>query len=94
MTFSIMESNTLERMTDTGIPDNAKPIANPLAVLREEFDNWAILFDPATGNAFGLNPVGVLLRKGPGQVCSYQLKQYSKGPADAFRSPPCPSKTF
>jgi len=45
------------------MPDTAKPIANPLVVLREEFDNWAILFDPATGNAFGLNPVGVFVWK-------------------------------
>ncbi len=42
---------------------NEKPIANPLVVLREEFDDWAILFDPDTGNAFGLNPVGVYLWK-------------------------------
>lgn len=40
-----------------------KPIANPLVVLREEFDDWAILFDPDTGNAFGLNPTGVYLWK-------------------------------
>jgi SynChlorMet cassette protein ScmD len=42
---------------------NDKPIANPLVVLREEFDDWAILFDPDTGNAFGLNPTGVYLWK-------------------------------
>lgn len=35
--------------------------ANPEVVLREEFDDWAILFDPETGNAFGLNPLGVLV---------------------------------
>ena len=40
-----------------------KPIANPLIVLREEFDDWAILFDPETGRGFGLNPTGVLLWK-------------------------------
>ena len=40
-----------------------KPIANPLIVLREEFDDWAILFDPDTGNAFGLNPVSVFIYK-------------------------------
>jgi len=39
------------------------PLGNPLIVLREEFDDWAILFDPDTGNAFGLNPVGVFLWK-------------------------------
>ncbi|MCG6538190.1 MAG: SynChlorMet cassette protein ScmD [Syntrophales bacterium LBB04] len=38
-------------------------VANPLIVLREEFDNWAILFDPDTGNTFGLNPIGVLIWK-------------------------------
>ncbi|MHB8771636.1 MAG: SynChlorMet cassette protein ScmD [Syntrophales bacterium] len=38
-------------------------IANPLIVLREEFDDWAILFDPQTGNTFSLNPVGVLIWK-------------------------------
>jgi SynChlorMet cassette protein ScmD len=42
---------------------NEKPVANPLVVLREEFDDWAILFDPDTGNAFGLNPTGVLIWK-------------------------------
>lgn len=40
-----------------------KPRANPLVVLREEFDDWAILFDPDTGSAFGLNPVGVFVWK-------------------------------
>ena len=40
-----------------------KPIANPTIVLREEFDDWAILFDPDSGNAFGLNPTGVFIWK-------------------------------
>ena len=40
-----------------------KPIANPLVILREEFDDWAVLFDPDTGNAFGLNPTGVYVWK-------------------------------
>ena len=39
------------------------PIANPLLVLREEFDDWAILFDPDTGDGFGLNPVSVFIWK-------------------------------
>jgi len=43
--------------------DYSKPIANPLVVLREEFDDWAILFDPDSGNAFGLNPVSVFIWK-------------------------------
>ena len=40
-----------------------KPIANPLIVLREEFDDWAILFDPDTGDGFGLNPISVFIYK-------------------------------
>lgn len=36
-----------------------KPIANPMAVLREEFDDWAVLFNPETADAVGINPVGV-----------------------------------
>ena len=43
--------------------DARNPVANPLIVLREEFDDWAILFDPDTGNAFGLNPTGVFIWK-------------------------------
>jgi SynChlorMet cassette protein ScmD len=42
---------------------NDKPIANPLLVLREEFDDWAILFDPDTGDGFGLNPSSVFIFK-------------------------------
>lgn len=41
----------------------ANPTANPMIVLREEFDDWAILFDPDTGNAHGINPVGVFIWK-------------------------------
>lgn len=40
-----------------------KPIANPQAVLREEFDDWAVLFDPKTADAFGVNPIGVFIWK-------------------------------
>jgi SynChlorMet cassette protein ScmD len=42
---------------------NSKPVANPLLVLREEFDDWAVLFDPDTGDSFGLNPVSVFIWK-------------------------------
>ena len=40
---------------------NDMPVANPLLVLREEFDDFAVLFDPDTGNGFGLNPVSVFV---------------------------------
>ena len=38
-----------------------KPIASPFVRLREEFDDWAILFDCDTGHGFGLSPTGVYL---------------------------------
>ena len=43
--------------------DGKKPIANPLIVLREEFDDWAILFDHDSGEGHGLNPVSVFVWK-------------------------------
>lgn len=42
---------------------NNKPIANPLIILREEFDDWAVLFNPDTGKTYGINPVSVLIWK-------------------------------
>jgi SynChlorMet cassette protein ScmD len=44
-------------------PEERLLVANPMVVCREEFDNWAILFDPDTGKALGINPVGVLIWK-------------------------------
>ena len=40
-----------------------RPIANPIVVLREEFDDWAVLFNPETAYALGTNPVGVAVWK-------------------------------
>lgn len=40
-----------------------KITADPLIVLREEFDDWALLFNPDTGNTFALNPLGVFIWK-------------------------------
>lgn len=40
-----------------------KPIANPVVVLRQEFDDWAVLFNPDTADAVGVNPVGVAVWK-------------------------------
>jgi SynChlorMet cassette protein ScmD len=39
------------------------PTINPIAVLREEFDDWAVLFNPDTAEALGTNPVGVFIWK-------------------------------
>ena len=43
--------------------DSTLPIANRNVVLREEFDDWAVLFDPDSGNGFGINPVSVFIWK-------------------------------
>ena len=40
-----------------------KPVTNPVVVLREEFDDWAVLFNPDTAEAVGINPVGVVMWK-------------------------------
>ena len=43
-----------------------KPLANLFVILREEFDDWAILFNPDARPGFagfGLNPTGVYLWK-------------------------------
>ena len=40
-----------------------KPLAESRIRLREESDNWVILFDPDTGKARVLNPVGVFVWK-------------------------------
>jgi SynChlorMet cassette protein ScmD len=45
------------------VPKSDKPVANALVVLREEFDDWAVLFDPDTGSGFGINPIGVAIWK-------------------------------
>jgi SynChlorMet cassette protein ScmD len=50
-------------INDKNMSTAEKPIADPLLVLREEFDDWAILFDPDTGDSFGLNPVSVFIFK-------------------------------
>ena len=51
-----------------------KPITNPLVVLREEFDDWAVLFNPETADAVGINPVGVVIWKlMDGQRCVEEL---------------------
>ena len=38
-----------------------KPIVNPVVVLRKEFDDWAVLFNPDSAEAVGINPVGVAI---------------------------------
>ena len=43
--------------------DECSPVRNPVAELREEFDDWAVLFNPDTAQAVGINPVGVFVWK-------------------------------
>lgn len=43
--------------------ERGKPIVNSQVILREEFDDWAILFDPVTCTGYGLNPVSVFIWK-------------------------------
>jgi len=42
---------------------NNMPAVKSSMLLREEFDDWAILFYPDTGNCLGLNPVSVFIWK-------------------------------
>lgn len=39
------------------------PIANPMIVFREEYDDWAILFDPDSNETYGLNPTSAFVWK-------------------------------
>ena len=63
-----------------------KPIANPVVVLREEFDDWAILFNPDTADAVGINPVGISVwsqldgRHGLAEVVAALREQYAEVP--------------
>jgi len=43
--------------------ETSRPVANSFVALREEFDDWAILFNPDTADAVGINPVGVAVWK-------------------------------
>jgi SynChlorMet cassette protein ScmD len=48
------------------VENSKKPMANPYVILREEFDDWAVLFNPDADlghNGFGLNPTGVYIWK-------------------------------
>lgn len=51
------------KKNEKAVCEKEKPIANPMVVLREEFDDWAVLFDPDSGHGFGINPTGVFVWK-------------------------------
>ncbi|MDD4255300.1 MAG: SynChlorMet cassette protein ScmD [Methanofollis sp.] len=62
---------------------------NPRIVFREEFDDWAILFDPDTGEAYGLNPTGAYVWKlldgkhTQDEICEAVRQSYSDVPGGA-----------
>lgn len=47
----------------TAVESDKKITVNPSIVLREESDDWAVLYDPDTGRSFAVNPVSVLIWK-------------------------------
>ena len=67
-----------------------KPIANPIVVLREEFDDWAVLFNPDTAAAVGTNPVGVAVwkrmdgKRSLEEIVSEVRKSFEDAPDAAF----------
>jgi SynChlorMet cassette protein ScmD len=71
------------------MPNSQKPLINPVVVLREEFDDWAVLFNPDTAEAVGINPVGIAVWKqmdGRGTVDQIALKiqeQFAQVPGTA-----------
>ncbi len=48
---------------EAAVSDASTPLADPLIVLREESDDWAILFNPDTGEGFAIDPVAVFIWK-------------------------------
>lgn len=67
------------------------PIANPVVVLREEFDDWAVLFNPDTAYAVGTNPVGVAVwkrmdgKKSLGEITSEIRSSFENTPEAATK---------
>jgi SynChlorMet cassette protein ScmD len=65
-----------------------QPQAKPGIKFRQESDEWVILFDPDTGNARTLNPVGVFVWKlldgsnSLGIVVEKLRESYSNVPAE------------
>ncbi len=43
--------------------DESILVANKAIVLREESDDWAVLFDPETSHVYALNPISVYIWK-------------------------------
>ncbi len=65
-------------------------IANPEIVLREESDEWALLFEPDSGNTYGLSPEGVHIWKcldgkhAIEDICNEMRSKFSGAPDDLY----------
>lgn len=63
--------------------ENKSAVANPEIVFREEFDDWALLFDPDTGDAFGVNPTSAFIWKRlDGQHTNERIVEELRGVCD------------
>jgi len=74
-------------MSGVVLSDRVAP--GPAVVLREEFDDWALLYDADTGRVAGLNPTGVAVWKlldgvrTVDEVTAAAASGYADAPADA-----------
>ena len=62
------------------------PIANPVVVLRKEFDEWALLYNPDSADAVGINPSGIAIwesldgTKGPDEIAEILQVRFTDVP--------------
>ena len=74
-------------MSGVVLSDRVAP--GPAVVLREEFDDWALLYDADTGRVAGLNPTGVAVwklldgRRTVDEVAAAVTAGFADAPADA-----------
>jgi SynChlorMet cassette protein ScmD len=77
------------RVKENPVPESTRPVANPQLVLREEFDDWAVLFDPDTGDSFGMDPVSIFIWKrldgkhSPQEITDELRRESPDAPEDA-----------
>ena len=43
------------------LAEDSKPVANPLVMLRETFNDWVVLYDPDSEEGFGIQQVGTFI---------------------------------
>ncbi len=75
---------------NTEVTRTSRAIRNPHIVLREEFDDWGLLFDPEEGIAYGINPVGIFIWKQldgthtPEAIQNLVVKEFEHVPAESL----------